>query len=126
MHYKVRNVCKSQIDFNKQDKREMKGVYFVCIESDSNYVKIGQTKDLSIRFKRLTNTPYDYELLAFREVDNEGEESFELRDALERNYHELFKKHHHRGEWFYLDQQILDVIDYINSKSSIKPQLLSY
>ena len=99
----------------------MKGVYFVTFNNDCEYVKIGMTKDLMQRFGKNTDSPYDFEVLAFREVTNEGPENLELRTALEQGYHKLFEEHRHRREWFHLHSDILDVIDYINAESGFEP-----
>ena len=56
-------------------KNVMKGVYFITFNGDCEYVKIGVTKDLGERLRHTsTHTPYDIDVLAFREVDNPGEE----------------------------------------------------
>lgn len=73
-------------------------VYFV--ESEG-LVKIGSALEPKKRLAILaTAIPYDLKLLF---VMNGG-----LRE--ETQLHELFKKSHYRGEWFYLSDEILDYI----------------
>ena len=103
----------------------MKGIYFATLNCDCDFVKIGQTKDVISRFSKSTDTPYDFEILGFRPVDNQGEENYELRDALEKNYHIEFEEFRHRGEWFHLTSEILDTIDHVNQESGFKPFVIS-
>lgn len=62
-------------------------------------VKIGRTQDVQRRLKALqTANPDTLTLLGYIEGD------------LERYLHNKFQKHHFRGEWYYLDQEIMDFI----------------
>ena len=62
-------------------------------------VKIGRTQDVQRRLEALqTANPDTLTLLGYIEGD------------LERYLHNKFQKHHFRGEWYYLDQEIMDFI----------------
>ena len=85
-------------------------------------MKIEITKNLEERLRHTSrDTPYDIDILAFREVDNPGEVGYELRVALERRYHQEFESNHHQGEWFHLSDGVIETIEYLNSESGFTP-----
>ena len=100
----------------------MKGTYFITFNGDCEYVKISVTKNFNERLRHTsTHTPYNMDVLAFREVDDPSEEGHELKIALEKNYHQDFADSHHLGEWFHPLDEALEVIEYINNESGFTP-----
>jgi hypothetical protein len=73
-------------------------IYFIrCGE----FVKIGFATDVPTRFSGIkTSTPHELELLGTVPGDR----------STERAFHERFKRHHHRGEWFHFADEIKGTI----------------
>lgn len=87
-----------------QSKRPISNKYWprIYFIKQGDFVKIGVSRDIDNRIKALqTGSPDELELLA----DEYGDE------ITERWLHELFSNQWHRGEWFRLDDEI---INYIN------------
>jgi hypothetical protein len=71
-----------------------KFVYFLRCE---DYVKIGRTTNLYLRFRHISELlPFDVQLLAIF-PGGAKQESF---------YHRLFRHHRVKGEWFELNDEI--------------------
>lgn len=65
----------------------------------SNYIKIGFTNNINNRMKAYNTCNPDYELL----------DTVEGTEEDESNFHNIISKYHYRGEWFYFNQEILDI-----------------
>ena len=83
-------------------------VYFVTyfdpsVSDENRLIKIGKSKDRCIesRLKSVqTGCPYELTLLTY------------IKEEIEEFYHEKFKEHHVRGEWF----KYLPVIEYLKKE----------
>jgi hypothetical protein len=73
-------------------------IYFIrCGE----FVKIGFATDVPTRFSGIkTSTPHELELLGTVPGDR----------STERAFHERFKRHHHRGEWFHFADETSELL----------------
>lgn len=73
--------------------------YTYFIDINGEYIKIGTSKEPARRLGQLqVNCPYEARLVGV------------LRGDYERELHKRFKHLRHRGEWFRLDKQILDLV----------------
>ena len=83
---------------NYQDSRQQ-SIYFI---KQGEYVKIGYSAGIKDRLKGLqTGSPEELEVLATEHGDK----------LTEKWLHMLFEKQHYRGEWFKLDDELLNYIE---------------
>ncbi len=82
-------------------------VYFIQ-EKGGGFIKIGYTENINARLSQMqTNSPHDLVILSIIEAGKEKE----------KQIHEKFRNHHHRGEWFYPSGEIMEYINYLNNSS---------
>ncbi len=75
------------------------GVYVV--QANGYYVKIGRAQNISERLRSMqTASPVPLRLLAIPSRNPDDEKSF----------HQRLKKSHVRGEWFRMDEQVVNFI----------------
>ena len=75
---------------------ESKYTYFIRCQS---FIKIGKTSDIRKRLISLqTGNPFEITLIGYLNGDKE------------KQIHELFFEFHHKNEWFYLSQEIIDYV----------------
>ena len=91
-------------EINDNDEVVYFSTYFDPSVSDENrLIKIGKSKDRCIenRLKSVqTGCPYELTLLTY------------IKEEIEEFYHEKFKEHHVRGEWF----KYLPVVEYLKKE----------
>ena len=75
----------------KQLHTKGKHLYFIQC---GPYIKIGRADQIQKRLGQL-RAMNPYEVTLVRYIENAGH--------LEHHYHEVFKEHHYKGEWFLLD-----------------------
>ena len=96
---------KSQIEDAKRFPHHH--IYFVRCGA---FVKIGHSGSVAFRMKTMrTGNPYELELLALLRGHEETE----------RALHEMFRRQHHRDEWFKLTKPIKEFVDAYCSKDGL-------
>lgn len=89
---------------------EKSHIYFIQIDTEDGYIKIGRTDKPASRLSSLqTGCPYQMRFL----LCLEGHPAYELRA------HEKYKRHRVRGEWFKPDKEILDDIESIRENGDL-------
>lgn len=89
------------------------------------FMKIGKTNDFKQRFRQsMTFLPFTLKVELLIDVDcvNVLDNSTE-RTQLEELYHQKFIKHHHLGEWFNLDNEIISTITKLQKELDFTPFL---
>ena len=82
------------------------GVYLFLWSNDPVHVKIGHTNNLQARLNSYrTSSPHEIVLLAAIETTDKDEAAL-----LEARLHEQFSQQRVRGEWFKLNDRLIDVV----------------
>lgn len=95
---------------------------YVYIIQSQKYFKIGITKNPKQRLKTFQKTlmPYDFNIIALKECQEE-----QCR-VLEKEIHKKYNKYNYRGEWFVIDEKILNEIIILFSFKYIKQPNFSH
>lgn len=99
------------------------GIYFVSLIEAPQFIKIGKTKDFQQRFRcSMTYLPFTLKVELLIDVDCTSviDNSTE-RTHLEELYHQKFIKHHHMGEWFKLDNDIITTVSKLQKELDFTP-----
>ena len=102
------------------------GVYFVSMLERSEFIETGKAKEFDSRFRQsLSFIPYDLKIELLIEIDEGSSfENLEIRSDLERKYHEQVIKNHHQGEWFKIDNTLLQELTRLQRAHDFDPFIL--